>query len=222
MQTTFQVDLVPTFYWPVHYAVTDSTLPLVSCIMPTANRHEFIPKSVQYFLRQDYPYKELVIIDDGTESVSNLLPNIYSIRYFYLKPENTVGYKRNIACEKAAGSIIVHWDDDDWYAPNWISHQVKTLIENDAEICGLSHVQFYSVKRSRYYLTKNVDATKHWLCCATLAYRKSFWNKHPFKHTQIGEDIFFSRNKAARVIAHNYLQGFLAIVHSTNVKIKEF
>ncbi len=43
--------------------------PLVSCIMPTANRQRFIPTAISLFLRQDYPEKELVIIDDGEHSV---------------------------------------------------------------------------------------------------------------------------------------------------------
>jgi len=221
MSTTFQANQIPAFYWSTSVAFANSGLPLVSCIMPTSDRHEFISKSVEYFLQQDYPYKELVIIDDGASPIRRLLPNLYCIRYFYLQQETTIGCKRNIACDKAAGSIIVHWDDDDWYAPNWISHQVKTLDDYDADICGLSYVQYYSVKHNRYYLTKNSDATTNWLCCATLAYRKSFWNKHPFKNTQVGEDIFFSRNKIAKIVAHEYLKGFLAIVHSKNAKIKE-
>jgi hypothetical protein len=41
--------------------------PPVSCIMPTANRRAFVPRAVVYFLRQDYPNKELVI--KGVESL---------------------------------------------------------------------------------------------------------------------------------------------------------
>jgi len=222
MQQPIVSCFTPTFNWPQIFSFTDTTLPLVTCIMPTANRQKFIPKAVQYFLQQDYPYKELVIIDDGIVSVANLLPNLYSIRYFYSQETQYIGTKRNIACERAAGSIILHWDDDDWYAPDWISYQVNTLLENEMDICGLSHVQFYSVRENRYYITKNTNAKTNWLSGATLAYRKSFWNRHPFKNIHIGEDIHFVRDKKAKVFAHNYFKGFLAIVHSTNARIKEF
>jgi glycosyltransferase involved in cell wall biosynthesis len=219
MPVPFESRFIPSFYWPKSPLSLD--LPLVTCIMPTANRIQFIPRAIQYFLQQDYPYKELVIIDDGIKPVLSLIPNLYSIRYFYLKEVMYIGAKRNMACEKACGSIIVHWDDDDWYAPDWITHQVNTLLHSDADICGLSHVKFYSVKDKKFYITKNTHQKKHWLSCATLAYQKSFWRDHQFKNIQIGEDVFFVRNKDAKVIAHGYFDGFLAIVHSTNARIKE-
>jgi hypothetical protein len=39
--------------------------PLVSCIMPTCDRLQFVPEAVRGFLKQDYPNLELVIVDDG-------------------------------------------------------------------------------------------------------------------------------------------------------------
>jgi glycosyltransferase involved in cell wall biosynthesis len=47
---------------------------LASCIMPTYNRRAFVSKAIAYFLRQDYDDKELSIIDDSTDSVSDLVP----------------------------------------------------------------------------------------------------------------------------------------------------
>ncbi len=38
---------------------------LVTCIMPTANRRQFVPGSIRMFLEQDYDRKELIVIDDG-------------------------------------------------------------------------------------------------------------------------------------------------------------
>ena len=47
--------------------------PLVSCVMPTADRRRFVPQAIGYFLAQDYPNRELVIVDDGKESVEDLV-----------------------------------------------------------------------------------------------------------------------------------------------------
>ena len=58
---------------------------MVSCIMPTFNRREFVAQAIQYFLAQDYPCKELVIVDDGTESVADLVPNDPRVRYLRLE-----------------------------------------------------------------------------------------------------------------------------------------
>jgi hypothetical protein len=43
----------------------EQQLPLVSCIMPTYNRQRFVPLATQYFLRQTYPLKELIVADGG-------------------------------------------------------------------------------------------------------------------------------------------------------------
>jgi glycosyltransferase involved in cell wall biosynthesis len=65
--------------------------PLVSCIMPTYNRRAFVPRAIQYFLRQDYTNRELIIIDDGTDVISDLVPADECIRYFRLDKKVTLG-----------------------------------------------------------------------------------------------------------------------------------
>ena len=45
---------------------TDPGQPLVSCIMPTANRSAFVLQSLRYLQRQTYSRFELIIVDDGT------------------------------------------------------------------------------------------------------------------------------------------------------------
>ena len=195
---------------------------MVTCIMPTANRRKFIPTAIQYFISQDYPNKELIIIDDGSDPIEDLVPLHKNISYFYSPIKETIGEKRNFACKKAIGGIIVHWDDDDWYATNWLSYQVQILQNNNADICGLNQIQFYSILDNKYWMTKNMNSKKLWLSGATLAYHKTFWEKHPFNNLQIGEDDDFVRNNGAKLFAHNYYQGFIAIIHPKNTSIKVF
>lgn len=211
---------IPTFYWKTS-VILDHTLPLVTCIMPTSNRLDFLLRAIQYFLDQDYPYKELVILDDSDSSISKFIPTLYCIRYIYLAGKYSIGEKRNFACDKAAGSIITHLDDDDWYAKDWLSYQVNTLLKSNADICGLNRIQYYSQLTSHTYLiTHNKKSV--WLSGATLIYRKSFWKKHPFKDIQIDEDELFVKTPGIKLYAHSYYNGFRATIHSTNVKLKEF
>ncbi|WP_082036087.1 glycosyltransferase family 2 protein [Pedobacter lusitanus] len=196
-------------------------LPLVSCIMPTANRQKFIPFAIDYFLKQDYPNAELVIIDDGIESIAPLIPiDNPKIRYFYSEPIGTIGIKRNYACDKAQGEIIMHWDDDDWYAPEWISRQVDALITSEADITGLNRVIFYSPTVESRWVYEDSDPEKPWLCGATMAYRKSFWKDHLFIDLQVGEDYDFVWNSNAKIFAHDFFEGFVALLHPNNTSIK--
>lgn len=41
--------------------------------MPTANRRRFVPAAIRMFLAQDYEDKELLIVDDGSDTVSDLV-----------------------------------------------------------------------------------------------------------------------------------------------------
>jgi len=77
--------------------------PLVSCIMPTHNRRRFVPQAIRCFLRQDYPNLELLIVDDGSDQISDCLPESSRIRYLRLDRKLTIGAKRNVACEQAHG-----------------------------------------------------------------------------------------------------------------------
>ncbi|MDO7744208.1 MAG: glycosyltransferase family 2 protein, partial [Pedobacter sp.] len=199
---------------------TDS--PLVSCIMPTANRKRFIPTAIEQFFQQDYPNKELVIYDNGLDPVEDIIPKDARIRYYYSLSMEPLGIKRNSAIENATGELIMHWDDDDWYASDWMTHQVHALLDSGADLAGINQVQFFSPTQNKYWMTKNMNSRKPWLTGASLIYRKSFWQQHPFKGLQIGEDDDFIRNNGASVFAHDYYQGFMATLHPNNTSIKFF
>jgi len=194
--------------------------PVISCIMPTANREKFIPLAINNFLQQDYPYAELVIIDDGLESIKSLIPHNSKIKYHYTEPLGTIGIKRNFACEKSIGEYILHWDDDDWYASDWISRQVEAHLSNEVDITGLNKVIFYSPSMNKRWMYEDTDLERPWLCGATMAYKRSFWESHRFIDIQVGEDYDFVWNSGARVLAIDYLQGFVAILHPHNTSIK--
>src|SRR5688572_22799316 len=101
--------------------------PLVSCVMPTCNRRQFISQSVWYFLRQDYDPKELIVIDDGEDRIADLLPKDDRIRYVRLDRRMPLGAKRNLACSVSQGAFVAHWDDDDWIGHDRLSRQVRAL-----------------------------------------------------------------------------------------------
>ena len=91
--------------------------------MPTYNRRAFVPLAIKYFLRQDYTNKELIILDDGSDPVQDLIPEHALISYKFLPEKITLGEKLNMAAGMSSGNIILQWDDDDWYAENRIAYQ---------------------------------------------------------------------------------------------------
>ncbi|MGH7119214.1 MAG: glycosyltransferase family 2 protein [Acetobacteraceae bacterium] len=104
--------------------------------MPTYDRPHFAQQAVQYFLRQDYPNRELLVLDDSTDKSAAPFPRDPRIRHLHL-PRLSIGAKRNLGCRLAAGQIIAQWDDDDWYGPGRLSAQVRPLLEGRAEVTGI-------------------------------------------------------------------------------------
>jgi O-antigen biosynthesis protein len=172
-------------------AVICETAPLVSCIMPTCDRLRFVPGALRYFLRQDYPSLEIVIVDDGTETVAPLLPHDLRIRLFRLGEKKNVGAKRNIACSAARGEFIIHWDDDDWYPPNRVSQQIEALRATNAEVCGTSTLFYHDPGLARAWRYCYTGSGRAWVAGNTLGYRRSRWAAHPFAEIQVGEDSRF-------------------------------
>ena len=163
---------------------------LVSCIMPTANRRAIVPRAIENFLLQDYAARELVIIDDGHDPVGDLVPDDARVRYVRVDGGLTLGAKRNRACELSRGSIILHWDDDDWYPPNRISRQVHAL-SSGAELCGSSKIYFRDSTQRRAWEYSYTFGGKPWVAGSTLAYQRSSWERLHFREVQVGEDCYF-------------------------------
>ena len=198
---------------------------LVSCITPTANRRRFLPASIACFLAQDHPARELLILDDGTDPVADLVPDDPRIRYVRIPPGLTLGAKRNRACELAAGEIIVHWDDDDWYPGDRITRQAAALVERDADVCGTSRVYYRDPDAHRAweygYRGGSAASARAWVAGNTLAYRRAAWERARFRDIQIGEDSHFVwAHTAARVVDLADPELCVATIHPANTSRK--
>jgi len=172
--------------------------PRVSALMPTYNRRRFVARAIDYFLRQDHVSKELVIVDDGEHSVADLVPDDPSIVYHRLEARLILGAKRNLACELASGTVLVHWDDDDWHAPNRLSAQAKRLLESDSELCGSRSLRFYEPAAARAWRYDWPTSKRSWVAGQTLCYRKDLWERSPFPELATGEDSRFVWSRAVR------------------------
>lgn len=195
--------------------------PLVSCIMPTRDRRAFVPQAINYFLRQDYPDTELIVVDDGADAIADILPADPRIRYIRLERPLTVGAKRNLACGLARGDVILHWDDDDWYPPRRVRIQAAALRDGNDDICGSAQVYYYDAAKGRAWRYHYPARPPQWVAGNTLAYRKSYWERKPFPDIQVGEDVRFIREGQPRGIRDLADPGLcVAMIHPANISPK--
>src|SRR5262245_53649667 len=196
--------------------------PLVSCIMPTYNRRRFLLHSIKWFLRQDYPNCELLIVDDGTDQISDCVPADKRIRYIRLDQKLSIGAKRNLACEKTHGDLIMHWDDDDWMASNRISYQVTMLMREGGLICGLRQMLFCDLQTGGTWLYEYPGSQRAWLAGGSLLYTRDFWRRSPFPNIQVGEDArFVWAGDVNRLVVIPDYRFYVAMIHPGNTSHKD-
>lgn len=167
---------------------------LASCIMPTQNRRSFIPRAIHSYLLQDWPEKELIVVDSGTDRVEDLFRGVPGARYkFYSEPRPSylpnvpIGTKRNIACEMASGEVIVHFDDDDFSAPGRISAQIELMQSTGKDVVGFNRVRTVDLDS-----LAAGELSVQFACGTSLCYRRSYWAENRFPLTSFGEDWTFA------------------------------
>lgn len=201
--------------------MTQRSTPLVSCVLPTANRRRFVAQAIRYFQAQDYPERELLVMDDGDDAVEDLVPDDPRIRYVRAPKGRTLGAKRNDCVEQSRGDLILHWDDDDWMAPHRIRYQVGALLARSAEVCGLSQMLFFDPAARQTWLYDYPDQDRPWIAGGSLLYTKAFWRRAPFPDVQVASDTTFvwsqSLERAAIVPDYRF---YVAIIHSRNTSPK--
>jgi len=165
--------------------------PLVSCVMPTADRAEYIPLAIHCFLAQTFTASELVILDDGKEPERALIPEHERIRYVRLEHKHILGVKRNLLCELAHADVICHWDSDDWYSPLRLADQYARLMGSIRSVTGYHRFYYWNECNRRAYEYVYTGAG-HYASGSTQCYRKAYWKKHPFEPIQTAEDSNFS------------------------------
>jgi len=170
--------------------------------MPTSNRRSFIERSIALFHGQGFRDSELLILDDGTDSVDDVVSwqsRLFSsvsrvdsrIKYWHVD-KITLGAKRNWLCEHARGKYIIHWDDDDWYRQDRIRRTVEVFETMNVEACGTSTAYFHDVVNGKAWRYQYRDRGV-FVVGSSLAYRRSFWERSPFPDIQLCEDTEFMR-----------------------------
>ncbi len=107
-------------------------MPVVSVIIPTFNRREYVQEAIDSVLAQTYTDYEIIVIDDGsTDGTGEALRERYGNRVIYEWQENqgeSVARNRGIAL--AQGEYIAFLDSDDLWLPEKLAKQVAYLEEH--------------------------------------------------------------------------------------------
>ncbi len=119
---------------------------LVSVITPTSERARYLQGTYALLQQQTHTDWEWLIYD------TSLRPSHFSdprIVYIHDEAILSIGEKRNRLAERARGEIIVHFDDDDFYAPTYLQMMIDRL--RQVSFFTISSWFSYDTKSRQFY-----------------------------------------------------------------------
>jgi len=115
--------------------------PLVTVIIPTCNRDQYIKQAIDSILNQTYKNTELIIIDDGSKDNTSEVLKKYdtynNINIIALSHNTGVANARNLGLKEAKGDYIAFLDSDDFWEKNKIELQLNEFDKDNS--MGLVH-----------------------------------------------------------------------------------
>ena len=114
--------------------------PLVSIVISTCNRSDYLADCIHSILAQSFGDFELILVDDGsTDATEQVVAEFSDPRIRYFKRENAgISAARNFGLERARGALIAVHDDDDLMLPWRLESQLAALESGDHGCFGVS------------------------------------------------------------------------------------
>jgi len=159
--------------------------PIVSVIITTFNRPQYLAEAIDSVLIQDFKALELIVINDAstdgkTEEII-LLYKDKDQRVKYIKNERNLNSVRslNAGLKSASGKYIAILDDDDaWIYKGKLSQQVKFLEDNKDYILVGTNIIAVEAEKGREIVKSNYALTDDKI-------RKSIFLDNPFAHSSV-------------------------------------
>ncbi len=121
---------------------------MISVIMLTYNRENFVSRAIESILAQTCRNFEFIIVDNGSTDRGGQIADQYAARDSRIKvihrERGNIGAGRNTGLDAARGEYITFIDDDDWAEPDFLEFLLGLIQENSADvaICGAADKVF--------------------------------------------------------------------------------
>ena len=135
---------------------------LISVVIPSYNRFEFLQKAIESVLGQTYKNFEIILVNDGStqeEYYNHKFPEVVKVINLETNQKNILGYVsneyiRNFGINAAKGKYLAFLDDDDLWMPKKLEVQLKKMLENNSKFSSTEG--FYGegsyIKEKKYQL----------------------------------------------------------------------
>lgn len=169
--------------------MTENKLPLISCLCVTREKPNLLHRAINCFLSQTYPQKELVVVYDDDDLITKKFiqdsegyPSSVCFFEFKKTADITLGKIRNYSIDKAKGSYICQWDDDDWYHESRLELQYHKIKSSNLPGCVLSQWLLFDSNNNKAYLSHK----RYWE--GSLLCEKELFPRDAYDDLDKGED----------------------------------
>lgn len=163
---------------------------LLSIVIPTYNRADFIAITLQSVLEQTSSNYEVIIVDDGsTDNTEEVVKPFLQYNQFsyYKKVNGERGAARNYGAERANGQYLNFFDSDDLLYPNHVEEIEKIVKNHNPSAFHLA----YDVKNKNLQLLSKVQTIDEDIIkgnpysCNGIVVKKSVFDKFKFTEDRI-------------------------------------
>ncbi len=118
---------------------------LISVIIPTYNRANYICEAIDSVLAQTYKNVEIIVVDDGsTDNTRDIISQRYNSKVTYILQNNAgPSSARNNGIKHSRGDLIAFLDSDDIWLPEKLEKQVELI--NQSQDIGLVSCGLYQI-----------------------------------------------------------------------------
>jgi len=134
----------------------DSTLvesnPLVSVVIPTLNRYDYLKAVLKDLELQDYSNFEVIVVDQS-DNFNEAFYNSFNLNFQIInQKEKALWLARNTAIEASNGTFIALSEDDVRIKPDWVRMHLKCLDFFKAEVsAGVFYPEGQQIPKSRSF-----------------------------------------------------------------------
>jgi len=177
--------------------------PLVSVVIPTLNRYDYLKDVLQDFEKQDYPHFEVLVVDQSEP----FQPHFYKQFPLHIRvirqEEKALWLARNTAIKEAQGDLIALSEDDVRIPNNWISNHLRCLDFFKAQVsAGVFYPEGQEIPKARsFFAVASQFATGNAMLYKEVFYRVGLFDRQ-FEKQRMGDGEF-----GLRV----YLEGMLSV-----------
>lgn len=139
-------------------------MPIVSVIIPTYNRFEFLIKTLESIQNQTLTDIEILVCDDGsTDETEKYVKRIQEqdkrVRYFNCGHYGRPSVPRNVGISNSYGEWLAFDDDDDIWLPEKLEVQLSLAKKNNVKaICSNAFIVENGVNTGRKFFNTNKDS----------------------------------------------------------------